>query len=120
MNKELDNLYLNISQKLKEEREYILSLDKKTFLEQFEKQRTINGSNKIAVFAALDYKPNFTEKEKRMFIYMLDNNIFDKFIFEKKRPKKEYKIILGKNVNRFIVRDKYAGGCSFVKYFIIK
>ena len=120
MNKELDNLYLNISQKLKEEREYILSLNKETFLEQFKEQRIINGSNKIAILAALDYKPHFTEKEKRVFIYMLDNNIFDKFIFDKNRPKKEYKIILGKNINRFVIRDRYAGGCNCVKYFIIK
>ena len=120
MKKETVNLYLNISQKLKEEREYLLSLNKETFLEQFKKQRIINGSNKIAVFAAKDYRPNFTEKEKRMFIYMLDNNVFDKFIFNKNRPKKEYKIILGKNINQFIVRDRYAGGCNCINYFITK
>lgn len=119
MNKETVNLYLNISQKLKEEREYILSLNKDTFLDQFKKQIVINGSNKIAVFAAKDYKPYFTQKEERMFIYMLDNNIFDKFIFDKNRPKKEYKIILGKDINRFIVRDRYMN-INCVKYFILK
>lgn len=120
MKKEIENLAAKAILEIKKENDFIKTLDKEEFLKYLPKHRELHGSSNIAIFADNLYKPHLTAKDKRMVLYMLNKKVFNKYIFDKRRPKEQYKISCENGeVFSFIV--KHTGkGCVSSQFFILK
>ena len=116
----MENLAIKAILEIKKENDFIQTLNKEEFLKYLPKHREVRGSSNIAIFADNLYKPHLTAKDKRMVLYMLNNNVFNRYIFDKRRPKEQYKISCENGeVFSFIVKHTEKG-CVSSQFFILK
>ena len=117
--KTLIKAYLSINETLKSEKEEILSFDKSEFLNRLTKQKKVKTNKGTCVFASKEYKPHLTSVEQSVFVYMFDNDIFNKEIHLKRRNKKTYKIDKKGDIYTFFINDRYTKNKALY-YFIVE